>query len=285
MANDLLKRWPALRRRVLAGMYAAALLPVVVLTLWGPLMQALGLWREQALCPADFTGVGIEVVDDATLETATDDAQLHYTADGMHSLWVRCSFSTDPGEFVLFYQNRMEAEFDARKELYARRYGDWYVFPLPAGTRKIRLDLGVLPSVKVHFDEIILNRRTPPMLDTEALVWAAVLPGLLFEVLDWLLELAAAEGRNVGRAARLLRWKHKQKGRPPMTVTKDTIIADILQNDPLRESVAIFLSCGMHCLGCIAAHGETVAEACEVHGVDPAPLIDELNAYFAKLAG
>ena len=45
-----------------------------------------------------------------------------------------------------------------------------------------------------------------------------------------------------------------------MTVTKNTIIAEILNNDPTQGCVPIFLSTGMHCLGCMASHGETVEE-------------------------
>ena len=41
-----------------------------------------------------------------------------------------------------------------------------------------------------------------------------------------------------------------------MTVTRNTIIAEILQNDPSQGCVPIFLSTGMHCLGCMASHGE-----------------------------
>ena len=66
-----------------------------------------------------------------------------------------------------------------------------------------------------------------------------------------------------------------------MTVTKNTIIAEILNNDPTQGCVPIFLSTGMHCLGCMASHGETVEEACAVHGVDADELVDELNDYFA----
>lgn len=59
-----------------------------------------------------------------------------------------------------------------------------------------------------------------------------------------------------------------------MTVTKNTIIAEILNNDPTQGCVPIFLSTGMHCLGCMASHGETVEEACAVHGVDADELVD-----------
>ena len=68
-----------------------------------------------------------------------------------------------------------------------------------------------------------------------------------------------------------------------MTVTRNTIIAEILQNDPSQGCVPIFLNTGMHCLGCRAAHGETVEQACMVHGVDPAELCAALNDYFARL--
>jgi hydrid cluster protein-associated redox disulfide domain len=60
-------------------------------------------------------------------------------------------------------------------------------------------------------------------------------------------------------------------------ITKDTIIGDILDID---SSVApFFLEMGMHCLGCPASRGETVEQACMVHGVDCEDLIDRLNLH------
>ena len=62
-----------------------------------------------------------------------------------------------------------------------------------------------------------------------------------------------------------------------MVVTVDTIIGDIL--DFAGESVApIFFEMGMHCLGCPASRGESVGEACMVHGVDPEEIVAKLNA-------
>ena len=37
----------------------------------------------------------------------------------------------------------------------------------------------------------------------------------------------------------------------------------------------------MHCLGCPASRGESLAEACMVHGVDPDVLVEKLNAHLA----
>ena len=61
-----------------------------------------------------------------------------------------------------------------------------------------------------------------------------------------------------------------------INITKDTIIGDILDIAP--QTAPIFLSIGMHCLGCPSSRGETVAEACAVHGVDLNALLEKVNA-------
>jgi hybrid cluster-associated redox disulfide protein len=60
-------------------------------------------------------------------------------------------------------------------------------------------------------------------------------------------------------------------------ITKDTIIGDILDID--RTTAPYFLEMGMHCLGCPASRGETVEQACYVHGVDVEELLKKLNAH------
>ena len=60
-----------------------------------------------------------------------------------------------------------------------------------------------------------------------------------------------------------------------MTVTKDTIIGDVL--DFNRDTAPFFFEMGMHCLGCALAHGETVGEAADVHGADLQKMLEELN--------
>ncbi|MBP3323825.1 MAG: DUF1858 domain-containing protein [Clostridia bacterium] len=63
-------------------------------------------------------------------------------------------------------------------------------------------------------------------------------------------------------------------------ITKDTIIGDIL--DLNRATAPLFLEMGMHCLGCPSARGETVAQACAVHGVDADELVEKINAVLEK---
>ena len=65
-----------------------------------------------------------------------------------------------------------------------------------------------------------------------------------------------------------------------MTVTKDTKIFDILQES--RETAPFFLEMGMHCLGCPSARGETLEQACEVHGVNADELVAKINAHLEK---
>lgn len=63
-------------------------------------------------------------------------------------------------------------------------------------------------------------------------------------------------------------------------ITKDTLIGDILDAD--RGTAKYFLEMGMHCLGCPSARGESIEQACMVHGVDANSLVDEINDYLAS---
>lgn len=63
-------------------------------------------------------------------------------------------------------------------------------------------------------------------------------------------------------------------------ITKETIIGDIL--DACPDTAPFFLEMGMHCLGCPASRGESVVEACMVHGVNADELVDKINAFIAQ---
>ena len=62
-------------------------------------------------------------------------------------------------------------------------------------------------------------------------------------------------------------------------VTRETIIGDILDMD--QTTAPYVMEIGRHCLGCPASRGETIEEACEVHGVDCDELIGKLNEHLA----
>ena len=62
-----------------------------------------------------------------------------------------------------------------------------------------------------------------------------------------------------------------------MTVTKDSIIGDVLDANP--EVAPFFIEIGMHCIGCPSAQAESLEEAAMVHGMD----INDLMAKIAAL--
>ena len=62
-----------------------------------------------------------------------------------------------------------------------------------------------------------------------------------------------------------------------MKVTKDTLIGDILDFDV--ETAQFFFEIGMHCLGCPHSRGESIEDACIVHGTDADALVKMINEF------
>lgn len=60
-------------------------------------------------------------------------------------------------------------------------------------------------------------------------------------------------------------------------ITKNMIIGDILKIN--MGVVPILLNEGMHCIGCPASQGESLEEACMVHGLDADELAKKLNDF------
>ena len=64
-----------------------------------------------------------------------------------------------------------------------------------------------------------------------------------------------------------------------MTVTKQSIIGDVLDYD--METARFFFEIGMHCLGCPASRGESIEDACAVHGTNADELVDTINKFLS----
>ena len=62
-----------------------------------------------------------------------------------------------------------------------------------------------------------------------------------------------------------------------MKVTKESIIGDVLDFAP--ATAQFFFEIGMHCLGCPSARGESIADACMVHGTNADELVVKINAF------
>ncbi len=63
-------------------------------------------------------------------------------------------------------------------------------------------------------------------------------------------------------------------------VNKDMLIGEMIQ---MHELIApMLMRAGMHCLGCPSAQGESLEEACMVHGIDCDVLVAGMNEVLAE---
>ena len=60
-------------------------------------------------------------------------------------------------------------------------------------------------------------------------------------------------------------------------ISKDTIILDVLMLN--QDTAQFFFEIGMHCVGCPSASGESIEQACAVHGADADELVGKINAF------
>ena len=65
-----------------------------------------------------------------------------------------------------------------------------------------------------------------------------------------------------------------------MEINKKMLIGEILEVNPKIANV--LLASGMHCIGCMMASGETLEQACAVHGIDCDELVERINAMLAE---
>lgn len=65
-----------------------------------------------------------------------------------------------------------------------------------------------------------------------------------------------------------------------MAINKKMTIEEILRTD--YGIANILMESGMHCLGCVMASGESLEQACGVHGINCDALVDSINSYLAE---
>ena len=79
----------------------------------------------------------------------------------------------------------------------------------------------------------------------------------------------------------ILTYTVTKKGeKTKMKVTKDTIIGDVLDFNP--ETAQFFSEIGMHCLFCPHSRGESIEDACFVHGTNADELVKKINEFLEK---
>lgn len=65
-----------------------------------------------------------------------------------------------------------------------------------------------------------------------------------------------------------------------MEITKQTTMGDMIEYD--RGIAVILMEAGMHCVGCPASIGESLEEACQVHGLDSDKVLKNIQEYLAN---
>jgi hybrid cluster-associated redox disulfide protein len=67
-----------------------------------------------------------------------------------------------------------------------------------------------------------------------------------------------------------------------MQVTKDTIIEEVLRAHP--NAIQVLMKYNLGCVACMGATQESIEQGARMHGVDPEPIVKELNELFSQQA-
>ena len=62
-----------------------------------------------------------------------------------------------------------------------------------------------------------------------------------------------------------------------LEITVNTTMGEMLEYD--MGIAYVLMQCGMHCVGCPSSIGESLEEACAVHGLNPEDVLDAIQSY------
>ena len=65
-----------------------------------------------------------------------------------------------------------------------------------------------------------------------------------------------------------------------MEITRQTTMGEMLEYD--MGIAYVLMQCGMHCVGCPSSIGESLEEACIVHGLDADAVMAQIEDYLAS---
>lgn len=63
-------------------------------------------------------------------------------------------------------------------------------------------------------------------------------------------------------------------------ITKKMNIGEIVTKHP--KTMEVFQKHGLHCIGCFAAHFESLEQGCQAHGIDVEKMVKDLNKAIEK---
>jgi hybrid cluster-associated redox disulfide protein len=65
-----------------------------------------------------------------------------------------------------------------------------------------------------------------------------------------------------------------------MEITRQTTMGEMLEYD--MGIAYVLIQCGMHCVGCPSSIGESLEDACAVHGLNVEAVLKKINEYLAE---
>ena len=65
-----------------------------------------------------------------------------------------------------------------------------------------------------------------------------------------------------------------------LEITVNTTMGEMLEYD--MGIAYVLMQCGMHCVGCPSSIGESLEEACMVHGLNSEDVLAQINEYLAS---
>ena len=67
-----------------------------------------------------------------------------------------------------------------------------------------------------------------------------------------------------------------------LEITVNTTMGEMLEYD--MGIAYVLMECGMHCVGCPSSIGESLEDACAVHGLDPNQVLQKIKDYLSSKA-
>ncbi len=186
-------KWFNINKHLLICLYLVTLLCYVLNGIWGVYYNNVLKQSQQELTFDDFELVNLQVLDETTLISTSNDPQMIYTSTNSNITSIYyCLENSAIGVINAYYTLGAQEDYSNLKRL-APNFGQsksaFYIIPEKEAV-KIRLDLGSLHGQKYVFSEITLNKNIPFWrnfaLTNRQVIYLSILPLMLNAIIIYI---------------------------------------------------------------------------------------------------